>query len=436
MAKNGWITSSALPAFLGRPLLLEAHAPPFCDAPGVVRQAIWELSRWGYGLDDLLIGRVQVLTTVDVRVQELAQQALERGLKAYEARHPGRGDEVQGAIVVLRNRDAALLAEVGGRPISDRPGRYTDYDRAIEALRQPGSAMKPIVYLAALRAGFSLDTPVLDSPIAVPMDHGRWKWIHNYDQRFLGVIPLREAMASSRNAATVWVAREVGMTNVLEAAAELGIETHLKPYLSTSIGASEVTLLELANAYRTMATGLRARSHLLVDVRNRDGLLLREWQEGAFALDQTVWPLPLLQEALRGVVRFPGGTAHVLDGAALPVAVMGKTGTTNGFRDALFVGSSYGLGGLTVAVRIGFDDGRSLGARETGALAALPIFREIMGLVYARGLVGPPPQFPPSIEDGIDAYLRGPPPLDIEPGDEPPLDAEADENLPSPRVPE
>jgi membrane peptidoglycan carboxypeptidase len=183
-----------------------------------------------------------------------------------------------------------------------------------------------------------------------------------------------------------------------------------------------------------MATGLRARSHLLVDVRDRDGLLLREWHEKAIALDQTVWPLPLLQEALRGVVRFPGGTAHALDGAALPVAVMGKTGTTNGFRDALFVGSSYGLGGLTVAVRIGFDDGRSLGARETGALAAVPVFREIMGLVYARGLAGPPPQFPPSIEDGIDTYLRGPPPVDLEPGDEQPLDAEVLEDLPSSRV--
>ena len=423
IAKNGWITPAALPAFLERPLLLEAHAPPPCEAPGVVRQAIRELSRWGYGFDELLTGRVQVRTTVDARVQELALGALERGLQAYQARHPGRGDEVQGAIVVLRNRDAALLAEVGGRPVAGRPGRYTDYDRATEALRQPGSAMKPVVFLAALRAGFGLDTPIEDGPIAVPMGRGRWKLIRNYDNRFLGVIPLREAMASSRNAATVWIAREVGMSNVLAAATELGIETPLQPYLSTSIGASEVTLLELANAYRAMATGLRVRSHVLIDVRDRDGLLLREWHEEAIALDQTVWPLPLLQEALRGVVRLPGGTAHSLDGTALPVAVMGKTGTTNGFRDALFVGSSYGPGGLTVAVRIGFDDGRSLGARESGARAAVPVFREIMGLVYARGLVGPPPQFPPSIESGIDTYLLGPPP-DIDASDEQSLEAE------------
>jgi membrane peptidoglycan carboxypeptidase len=86
--------------------------------------------------------------------------------------------------------------------------------------------------------------------------------------------------------------------------------------------------------------------------------------------------------------------------------VMGKTGTTNDFRDAIFVGSTYGRGGLTVAVRIGFDDARSLGPRETGGRAALPVFRDLMGGIYARGLAPAPPQFPPGVEGGIDAYLR------------------------------
>jgi penicillin-binding protein 1A len=269
----------------------------------------------------------------------------------------------------------------------------------------------------------------VDDPVAVALGRGRWKLIRNYDRRFLGAIPLREAMARSRNAATVWLAQKVGMSSVLEAAAELGIETPLQRYLSTAIGGSEVTLLELANAYRTMATGLRVRSHILQDVRDRDGLVLREWHETSVALDQAVWPLPLLQEALRGVVRFPDGTAHALDGAALPVAVMGKTGTTNGFRDAIFVGSSYGPGGLTVAVRIGFDDGRSLGTGETGARLAVPVFREIMGLVYTRGLAGTPPRFPASLEAGIDAYLLGPPPSDVVAGDVPLLEAADQEPL-------
>ena len=117
--------------------------------------------------------------------------------------------------------------------------------------------------------------------------------------------------------------------------------------------------------------------------------------------------MSLIQEGLRGVVRIPSGTAHALDSQAFPIPVMGKTGTTNDYRDALFVGSTFGPTGITVAVRIGFDDNRSLGARETGAMAALPVFREIMLKVYQEKLVGPVPRFPAEIEGNIDAYLNG-----------------------------
>ena len=116
--------------------------------------------------------------------------------------------------------------------------------------------------------------------------------------------------------------------------------------------------------------------------------------------------MTLIQEGLRGVIRLPGGTAHILDQSSFPIPVMGKTGTTTGFRDALFVGSTYGERGITVAVRIGFDDNRALGPRETGGRAALPIFREIMLRIYQDQLAGPVPQFPREIEDGIDEYLK------------------------------
>ncbi len=115
--------------------------------------------------------------------------------------------------------------------------------------------------------------------------------------------------------------------------------------------------------------------------------------------------LRAIQEGLRGVVRIPGGTANSLNRRDFPIPVMGKTGTTNDFRDALFVGSTYGPQGITVAVRIGFDDNRTLGANETGARTALPVFREIMLRVYGDGLVGPVPKFPREIEEGIDGYL-------------------------------
>ena len=115
----------------------------------------------------------------------------------------------------------------------------------------------------------------------------------------------------------------------------------------------------------------------------------------------------MIQEGLRGVVRIPSGTAHALDARSFPIPVMGKTGTTNNYRDALFVGSTYGPDGITVAVRIGFDDSRSLGGMETGGRAALPVFREVMLKIYQAKLVGSVPSFPANMENNIAEYLSG-----------------------------
>ena len=113
-----------------------------------------------------------------------------------------------------------------------------------------------------------------------------------------------------------------------------------------------------------------------------------------------------IQEGLRGVVRMPSGTAHALDSHGFPIAVMGKTGTTNEFRDALFVGSTYGPEGITVAVRIGFDDNRSLGGKETGGRVALPVFKEVVLRAYGEKVLGPAPRFPAEIERDIDGSCR------------------------------
>jgi penicillin-binding protein 1A len=204
----------------------------------------------------------------------------------------------------------------------------------------------------------------------------------------------------------VWIAGAVGMKKVLRTCRELGIRTPLNPYLSTALGASEVQLLELAGAYRAMASGLRAEPHVIARVTDSFGALLYEAPGAAGEIP--LESLALIQEGLRGVIRLPGGTAHALSGSAFPIPVMGKTGTTSEFRDALFVGSTYGPQGITVAVRIGFDDNRSLGRQETGGRTALPIFREIMLRVYRDALVGTVPLFPPEMESRIDAYLAIP----------------------------
>jgi membrane peptidoglycan carboxypeptidase len=363
------------------------------------------------GLDekDLLQGHIQVYSTVDARVQEIANQALEHGLLLYEKRHPSASGLVQGSVVVLRNRDASIVAETGGRQsYKDRSSAYSDFNRATKSLRQPGSTMKPIVYLAAFRKGtFDLDTVVPDEPISVSNGIGRnAKSISNYDGQFKGMIPLRMALAESRNAVAIWIAEQIGIASVLETARRLGIQTPLHPYATTALGASEVNLLELANAYRTIASGTLTQPRLIRKIVLDSGEEITGSGHGSSPVNVESDALLLIQEGLRGVVRMPSGTAHALN-SLLPLAVMGKTGTTNDYRDALFVGSTYGPEGITVAVRIGFDDNRSLGRQETGGRVALPVFREIVLSAYRDKLVGPAPRFPPEMEQRIDVYLQG-----------------------------
>jgi penicillin-binding protein 1A len=416
MVANHFLPAEAAQRFELAPIRVAAHDIEPLEAPAVVETALEELKHLGPNLgseiaiDQLLEGHIQVFSTVDHRIQHIANVALEKGLKIYEERHPQSRGVIQGSVVVLRNSDSAIMAETGGRQVyKGHTNTYSDYNRVTQSKRQPGSAMKPILYLAAFRQGaLDLDTLVPDEPISVVVsrDHPE-KWIANYDNQFKGMIPVRQALAESRNAVAVWTVQQIGIDSLLQTARDVGIRTTLQRYDTTALGASEVTLLELANAYRLMAGGMPAEPHVIDKIQDtRGGAVYRYHWPGSFA-NSSDFGLAMIQEGLRGVVRIPSGTAHALDSHAFPVAVMGKSGTTNNWRDALFVGSTFGPNGITVAVRIGFDDNRSLGAKESGAVAALPVFREIMLKVYQEGLVGPAPQFPEEMEENIDAYLRG-----------------------------
>jgi penicillin-binding protein 1A len=415
MARNGSISEDLARRCQAEPVRVAARSPSKTDAPAAIDNVFAELNEHGggrFGVQELIEGRISVQSTVDQRVQIIVNQALENGLALYDQRHPGGKGQIQGSVVVLRNADAGILAEAGGRAVyQDREARYSDYNRVTGSLRQPGSAMKPFVYLAAFRQGLDLDTTVADEPIEVPLGSRRGtKWIANYDNEFKGSIPMRQALAESRNAVAVWIAGDIGIDKVIRTARELGIRTPLQPYVSTALGASEVLLLELAGAYRAIASGVLAEPHVIERVTDTSGEVLYESPRAVRdirSLGVSSAELSLIQEGLRGVIRLPGGTAHVLDKRTFPIPVMGKTGTTTDFRDALFVGSTYGEAGITVAVRIGFDDNHPLGSRETGGRAALPIFREIMLRIYQGELTGPVPKFPREIEEGIDDYLNG-----------------------------
>ncbi len=405
MARNGSISSSVATRAQAEPVAVVTNNAIKTRAPAAINTVFAELRQLGFATEDLFQGRISVHTTVDDRVQTIVNDALENGLTLYEQRYPAAKGVIQGSVVVLRNADAAILAAAGGRQVyQSRRARYADLNRATGSLRQPGSAWKPLVYLAAFRHNLNLDTTVPDEPISVAMGADRpVKWIANYDHQFKGPMAVRQALAESRNAVAVWITREIGLEKVIRTSREMGIRSPLQPYITTALGASEVRLLELAAAYRAMASGLLTEPHIVVRVTDASGSARYERSSPAREIDSPY--LALIQEGLRGVIRLPAGTAHTLDRPDFPIPVMGKTGTTSDFRDALFVGSTYGPEGITVAVRIGFDDNRPLGEKETGGRTALPIFREVMLRVYARQLAGPVPQFPRAIEHRIDQYL-------------------------------
>jgi penicillin-binding protein 1A len=413
MAAQGFITRDQLTAARQRPLpaVVQPAAQP-SESSAVVGHVLDELKA-GHpelSVDDLLQGRIQVYSTVDARVQRIVNDALEHGLQRYEKRHPSARGVVQGSIVVLKNRDGSILAETGGRQVyHGRATSYNDFNRVTQSLRQPGSAMKPIVYLAAFEHGdFTLETLVPDEPISVPNGSASEpKWISNYDGVFKGLIPLREALAESRNAVAIWITQQIGINAVLRTSRRLGIQTPLQRYATTALGASEVNLLELATAYRTIASGVLAQPYVIRRIVRDSGEVVGEHEHHSLPIAIADGALTLIQEGLRGVVRIPTGTAHALDSRGFPIAVMGKTGTTSEFRDALFVGSTYGAGGITVGVRIGFDDNRSLGVKETGGRVALPVFQELMLRVYGDKTAGPVPSFPLQMEQRITRYLQG-----------------------------
>jgi len=315
-----------------------------------------------YGADAMYRSEFKIYTTIDARLQEAAYDAVTQGIRRMEEANKYKG--LQGALLCMDPATGGVLAMVGGVDFG-----ASQFNRALQARRQPGSAFKPIVYAAALDKGKTLVSTVDDSPIEFSRNETEiWK-PKNYDETFLGPIPLLEALAKSRNLATVRLLNEIGVDTVIGMARNLGIQSPIERNLSIALGSSGVTPLEMVTAYSTFATGgQRPTPYFIREVQDGQGNVL-ERTEAKVA--QTIAPetayltIRLMQEVLRT------GTGASAKGLSPNLA--GKTGTTNENTDAWFIG---GLPNLIVGVWVGFDTPTSLGKRQTAASVALPIWAD------------------------------------------------------------
>ena len=276
----------------------------------------------------------------------------------------------QGALVAIDNATGGIKAMVGGRDFSE-----SKFDRATQALRQVGSSFKPYVYTAVIDRGGSPDDTVLDEPVTFETASGPYS-PHNYDEKFEGMITLRRALAQSRNIPALKLASKVGIKTVIDYAERFGITAKLPPYLPVALGAAEITLMEQTSAYSVFPNdGVRVTPHYITKVTDYEGRVLEEDYPDVKDVI-SVGTARIMTAMLREVVLRGTGAAA----AKLPFPVAGKTGTTNDFTDAWFVGFSPTM---TCGVWMGFDEKKTLGAKETGAHAALPIWMNFMNTAMA-----------------------------------------------------
>jgi penicillin-binding protein 1A len=324
-------------------------------------------------LDDF-VGAIEtdivVSTTIDPVIQRQAELALVSELDAKGAKQ----DVTQGALVAMAT-DGAIRAMVGGRNYTE-----SQFNRAVAARRQPGSAFKPFVYLTALERGYTPDSPLLDAPINIK----GWK-PENYTREYFGEVPMQKALAMSLNTPVVRVIQELGPRSVARTAQRLGISSPLQPLPSLALGTSEVTPLEITAAYAAFANGGTAIiPHAILQVKTTSGKVIYARQSRDLGRAMTLEQAGQMNQMLRETL--VSGTARKADLPGWPAA--GKTGTTQDHRDAWFVGYT---GHLVTGVWVGNDDGEEMKKVTGSGLPAeiwLKFMRESHGGVPVAGLPG------------------------------------------------
>ncbi|MDH4162426.1 MAG: PBP1A family penicillin-binding protein [Nitrospirota bacterium] len=337
-------------------------APYFVE---YIRQKVEE--RFGSGI--LYSGGLNIYTSIDDTLQSYAEDSVHSWLATLEKntkRPAADGYKVQAAFVVISPSTGHILAMVGGRDYAE-----SQFNRAWQALRQPGSAFKPVVYAAAIEKGYSAVDRLTDAPLTVKLD-GKNTWMpENFTRTFQGSVTLRKALAQSLNVPTVRLLADIGMEDAVRFAKKLGINSALKEVPSLALGSSDITLLELTSVYATFANqGIRLDPVAIIQITDSTGRILYS-NEPAPVQAMRPETAYIITNLLKGVVE--RGTGWKARELGRPVA--GKTGTTNDYRDAWFIGYTPTL---AAGVWVGYDDQRSLGSKATGARAALPLWMTFM----------------------------------------------------------
>ncbi|PZV06938.1 MAG: penicillin-binding protein [Leptolyngbya sp.] len=365
MRQLGWLTPEEEVAARDAPLLVgEVKSFRSSISPYVTEAAVQELKQ-RFGNEAVVKGGMRVQTTVDLNMQRMAEATVQR----HNARIRHIADQM--ALVSIDPRTHFVKAMVGGVDYQS-----SQFNRVTQAYRQPGSAFKPFVYYVAFATGrYTPASSIADTPVSYP-DGYRYYSPKNYDSTFMGNIPIRTALETSRNVPAVKLGQAVGVNQIIELCRTLGIDSPMQPVTSLPLGAVDLTPMEMAGAYATFASnGWHSEPTFIVQVSDSSGnVLLDNTPQPQLVLDP--WAAASLTDVLQGVIaRGTGKAAQIGRPAA------GKTGTTDSQRDVWFVGY---VPQLSTAVWIGNDDYSPMRSGATGGTYAAPVWRDFMQQALAN----------------------------------------------------
>jgi penicillin-binding protein 1A len=365
MVEEGYVSAQTARQAFDQPLALQQKKQT-TDGTGYYLQQVSNYVINKYGQELLTSGGLTIYTCLDPNLQKSAITAINKGVKAYKNK---KGDRIkpQAALVAMETDTGRVRALVGGTDYT-----ISQFDRATQARRQPGSAFKPIVYAAALERGFSASSIIDDSPMVLKgAKRGKTWRPQNFDKRFHGPTTLRDGLIYSRNIVAIKLLQEVGIDQVIKLARSLGISSEITADLTLALGSSGVSLLELTGAYVAFANHGRYAVPLLIEkIVDHEGNILEENRpESATVMSRQT--ADQLDSMLQGVIE--EGTGKKAQG--LKVTAAGKTGTTDRYMDAWFVGYTSQL---ATGVWMGHDKKISMGTGASGGRIAAPIWLDFM----------------------------------------------------------